>query len=455
MTDFFTSLAAFLVAIGILVAAHEWGHYIVARLLGVKVLRFSIGFGRPIWKRLAGPDQTEYCLSAIPVGGYVKLLDERDCEIEPAEQHRTFNHQPISARIAILLAGPVLNILFAILAYWFMFVIGVPGTKPVIGEVTEASIADTAGLVSGDEIVRVGDSSVETWEGAILSLLDEMLAKGDVVVRVRDDTGSERNALLAIAGKVSELTEPGQLFPGLGITPWSPVLLPIIDELTADGPADRAGLRPGDRVVEAEGVTMETWPDWVEFVRTRPATRIEVVILRGGDLIELPLDIGIVEAEDGTIGRIGASVEVPEGLYDSMRANQRYGIGVALKEAVSKTWEMSAITVRMITRMVTGDVSVKNISGPINIAQFAGYSASVGLAPFLSFLAIVSISLGILNLLPIPMLDGGQILYQLFEAVKGSPLSERAQILGQQVGILFLLLLMSFAVYNDLSRIFG
>jgi len=455
MTGFLTSAVSFIVAIAILVAVHEWGHYIVARMVGVKVLRFSIGFGRVLWSTRSGRDRTEFCVSAIPIGGYVKLLDERDCAVPLAEQHRAMNRQSGPAKVAILAAGPGLNFLFAIVAYWCMFVMGVPGAKPIIGDVEDGSIAATAGLVNGDEVVRVGDRPVGTWEGAILAMLNEMLADGDIPLVVRGADSGERSIVLRSAGRESELTEPGQLFKGLGFGPWSPQLPPVIDAITPGGSAERAGMHSGDLVLEADGQGVDSWPDWVDFVRARPNEAVRVTVLRDGVELTLDMRIGESDADGETIGRIGASVLVPEGLLESLRAEQRYGLTEAFVRAVAKTWEMTALTVRMIFSMVAGDVSVKNISGPINIAQYAGVSASIGLTQFLSFLAIVSISLGILNLLPIPMLDGGQIFYQLVEGVKGSPLSERAQLIGQQMGIAFLLLLMSFAFYNDLSRIFG
>jgi regulator of sigma E protease len=455
MVEFLISLIAFVVAIAILVAVHEWGHFIVARGLGIKVLRFSIGFGRPILTKKSGPDQTEYCLSAIPVGGYVKLLDERDCEVSVAEQDRAFNRQPIASRIAVLLAGPLLNIIFAILAYWCMFMMGVPGSKPVVGEVMPESIAASAGMLAGDQIVRVGDRSVGTWEGTVLAILDELLAEGNIALEVSREDGSGSPILLETAGFETALTEPGQLFDVLGLSPWLPVLPPVIGELVAGGTAKKAGMQAGDRVIEADGQVMDSWIGWVEFVRERPDASVRVTVLRKDIPVELDLAIGSVDSEEGVIGRIGASVDMPEDMYEDMRAYQRFGPVVALGAATAKTWEMSALTVRMVSRMLTGDVSVKNISGPINIAQYAGYSARIGFQPFLNFLAIVSISLGILNLLPIPMLDGGQVVYQLAEAVKGSPVSERAQLFGQQMGILFLLVLMSFAFYNDLARIFS
>ena len=453
--NFLLSAAAFLVAIGILVAVHEYGHFIAARLLGVRVLRFSVGFGRPVWLRRAGPDRTEYCLSAIPFGGYVKLLDERDCPVTLAEQHRAFNRQSIPARTIILAAGPVMNFIFAIAAYWGMFIIGVPGMRPLIGNVAPASIAARAGLASRDEIVGVGGRPTATWEGAVVAILDELLDSGRISLTVRGQNGRERGVTLDTTGRESSLTEPGQLFVGLGIQPWAPELPPVLGAVLPGGTAERAGLKPGDRILSADGAAIDSWPAWVEFVRKRPDKTIEAMVERGGSRVRVEISIERVETADGVIGQIGAKPHVPDGFFEEMSAVERYPVTAALGASLHRTWEMASLTVRMVMRMITGDVSVKNISGPINIAQYAGYSASVGLSPFLSFLAVVSISLGILNLLPVPMLDGGQIAYQLAEAAKGSPLSERAQLIGQQIGIFLLLMLMSFAFYNDISRLLG
>ena len=455
MDGFLISVLSFILAIAILVAVHEWGHYIVARMAGVKVLRFSIGFGRPLWTRKYGQDQTEFCISAIPIGGYVKLLDERDCAVTLTEQGRAFNRQSIPVKTAVLAAGPLLNFLFAIVAYWCMYMAGVPGLKPVIGEVEPETVAARAGLRAGDAIRAVGGRDVATWEGAVLEILGQMLDEGTIELAVSGEDQSKRLVVMSVAGRETELTEPGQLFVGLGIAPWSPVVPAIIDQLTPGGPAQRAGLKTGDEVVAADDETIASWTEWVHFIRERPEQRITATIVRDGREQRLEILTGAAEENGKTIGRIGASVLIEDDLMASMRAEQRYGPVAALPVAVAKTWNMTTLTVRMIASMVTGGVSVKNISGPINIAQFAGQSVSVGPIAFLGFLAIVSISLGILNLLPIPMLDGGQIAYQLVEAMKGSPLSERAQMFGQQMGILFLLLLMSFAFYNDLTRIFG
>ena len=472
MIDVLSSILAFIVAIGVLVSVHEYGHFWVARRLGFKVLRFSVGFGSPLlrWRgrpirypvagsvdgatqELEGP---EYWLSSIPLGGYIKLLDEREGPVPEDERHLAFNRRPISHRIAVLVAGPGFNFLFAIFAYWVMFVSGVPGTKAIVGSVTPGSVAAQAGLMSDDEILTVGDREAQTWDTAVLAILDELLRDGLINLTVQDAAGTFRSLEIDVRGREAELTEPEALWTGLGFSP-GPLLPPVMDEITLDGAADQAGLRSGDRVVSAGEEPIVSWLRWVEYIRERPGETVSVVIERDGVERTVELTIGQVEEAGQAIGRIGAGVdaELAQGLYDRARMEQRFGLVEALPKGVMKTWEMSALTIRMLARMVVGDVSVRNISGPINIASYAGDSARAGFTTFLSFLAIVSISLGILNLLPVPLLDGGQIVYQLAELMKGSPLSERTMIIGQQVGMLLLMVLMSFAFYNDLSRMFG
>ena len=455
MSTVLTSIFAFVLAIGILVAVHEYGHYLIARLIGVKVLRFSIGFGRPIWLRRWGTDQTEYCVSAVPLGGYVKLLDEREGNVDTVDLPRAFNRQPIPKRIAVLVAGPMMNFVFAVFAYWAMFVIGVPGAQPIIGDVTEASIAANAGLAEGDRIVQVGEQPVATWEGAILAILDSILADGDMPMQVVDRQDDRRTVRLDVQGKMTELTEPGKMFSGLGITPWAPPWFPLVMDVQAGSPAETAGLLPGDLILRLDGDPVHNGADWVRLVQSKPDQTVQLVVERGGAELQLTVGLASKLSEGNPVGWIGTTTTVPPGVLDRYRADQRYSFGESFGVALKRTWSMSALTVRMVGRMITGEVSAKNISGPINIAQYAGYSASGGLVSFLSFLAIVSISLGILNLLPIPMLDGGQVVYQVLEAFKGSPLSERAQLIGQQIGIAILVVLMSFAFYNDLARIFN
>jgi regulator of sigma E protease len=452
------SVVWFIVAISVLVAAHEFGHFWVARRLGFKVLRFSIGFGRPlaVW-RSRHPDGTEYWLSMIPLGGYVKMLDERETPVPAADAGRAFNQRPIPHRIAVLLAGPAFNFLFAIVAYWLMFTSGVPGLKSVIGAVQPDSVAAHAGIIAGDEVTAVGGRPTATWENATLRIFDELLADARIDLTVRDPDGRTRNVQLDVRGREAELTAPGALYTGLGVLP-GPVLPAVIDSVTPDSPAAAAGLEAGDEVVAIGDKPINSWEQWVNYIKQRPGETVDITARRAGRNLTFSVTIGTAQEGGKTIGRIGASrpSTVPPGLIDSLRAEQRYGVFESLPRGVEMTWQVSALTVRMMVRMVVGDVSLKNMSGPLAIADYAGQSAKEGLATFLSLLAGLSISLGILNLLPIPILDGGQVVYQIAEWLKGSPLSERALILGQQIGVFFLIMLMSLAFYNDLSsRIFG
>lgn len=452
--SFLIALASFIVALGILVTVHEFGHFWVARRSGVQVLRFSVGFGRPLWSR-TGRDGTEYMVAMIPLGGYVKMLDERDPTMPAsADVARSFNRAPPLRKIAITLAGPAANFLFAIVAYWVMFVIGIPGLAPVVGEVVPESPAAVAGIEPGDRIVRVGGAETPTWEAALLGLLDSVIAGSPFPVVVEGADGYAREHVVD-AGAPRPLTEPGALLPGIGIAPWRPRVPAVLGEIEAGSAAAAAGLRAGDRVLAVDGEAVADWEALVGHIRARPDVLAQFTVERDGGQVEVAVAVGSVEAGGAAVGRIGAGVAVPADLYDGVRSELRYGPFAALPRAVQRTLDMSVLTVKMLGRMVMGDVSVKNISGPINIAQYAGYSASVGLVPFLAFLAIVSISLGIINLLPIPILDGGHLVYHLVELVKGRPVSENTEIIGQRIGLGMLAMLMGFAFYNDLARIFG
>ncbi|HSC06397.1 MAG TPA: RIP metalloprotease RseP [Steroidobacteraceae bacterium] len=444
MTPVIVSILAFVIAISVLVAVHEFGHFWVARKLGFKVLRFSIGFGRPLWKRVAA-DSTEYVIAAIPLGGYVKLLDEREGPVAAHELERSFTRRPVWQRLLVLGAGPTFNFIFAILAYWALFMWGVPQTQPVIGNVTADSYSARAGLRSGDVILRVGEERTPDPKAVIFALLEDLLDDGSTQLTVRSADGRERQLPLTIAGEAERhsLTEPGALLTGLGFDFTPPPVPPIVDRAIADGPAAQAGIEAGDRILAVEGTPMPTGSALVDYVKARPGERVVLTVRRDGSERTVPVTIRAEQQDGATIGRIGVELRRVE--------LQRLGPFAALGRAGAETWEMSHLTVTMLWNMVMGRVSVKNISGPINIAAFAGETARVGLRPFLTFLAIVSISLGVLNLLPIPILDGGQMVFQVIEWVKGSPLSERAQALGQQVGIALLLLLMSLAFYNDIS----
>jgi len=450
MGNALTSLAAFIVAISVLVAIHEFGHYIVGRWAGMKVLRFSIGFGKPIWSWALGADRTEYCIAAIPLGGYVRFLDGREGPVEPEDEGRAFNHRPVSARVAVLLAGPLFNFLFAIFAYWVLFVSGIPTLQPAVGVVTPDSYASRAGLEFGDKIVAVGDVETADWESTLVNIFDQMVAGGRVPLTLENADGRQRRATIMVGEDSSRLTEPNMLFEGLGFDPWQPPA--VIGELTEGGAAAGAGLAIGDHIVSIDGEQIRNNSDLIAVVSARPHQQVSVEYLRNGQTQVLELVIG-EQIVDGEIrGLLGVRSSGDISAYYYLR---QFGPVEAVAHATQRTWTSTLFTLRMLGRMVTGDVSIKNISGPINIAQFAGDSAQRGFNEFLAFMALISISLGVLNLLPVPVLDGGQIVYQTIELAKGSPLSERSQIIGQQFGILALILLMSFAFYNDIARILG
>ncbi len=449
MASALTNLLAFAAAISILVAVHEFGHYIVGRWTGMKVLRFSVGFGKPLWSKIAGKDQTEYCVAAIPLGGYVRFLDSREGPIDPEDEGRAFDQRPIAARIAVLMAGPAFNFLFAILAYWMLFAGGVVALQPAIGDVIPGSYAERAGLEFGDKIIAVGDVEAKDWESTLVAILETMVATGRVPLTLESADGWQRSATIDVGDDATRLTEPGLLFDGLGFSVWQPPA--VIGELSAGGAAALAGLEVNDRIVAIDGEPTRSISELISVVAARANQRVDVDYIRDDYAASVELLLGEQEVDGEKRGLLGITMsQNPDYYY-----KRSFTPFESFAEAAGKTWTSTLFTVRMLGRMVTGDVSMKNISGPINIAQFAGESAQRGVSYFLSFLAVVSISLGVLNLLPIPILDGGQIVYQFVEMVKGSPMTERAQVLGQQVGIFALLLLMSFAFYNDIARILG
>jgi regulator of sigma E protease len=446
------NILAFIVVVGVLVTFHEFGHFWVARRLGVKVLRFSVGFGKPLWKTFAGKDKTEYVIAAIPLGGYVKMLDEREGEVSREELDRAFNRQPVSKRFAIVIAGPVFNFILAILAYWLMFIIGVAGIKPVIGAVTPDTIAAQAGLQRGDQILAVNAKRTPTWEIASISLLNEVLQGTLVRLEVQDSRGNRRNIPLNLEN-TRELLAEGDLLGKLGITPWRPVIQPVIGELIEGGAGERGGLLPGDRITLADGIPMTDWKDWVEFVRARPDQVISLELERNNKSVTLELKTDSRMEGGMIIGRIGAYPHIDKEANETMRVMVRYGPMDSFAQALMKTWNISVLTLRVLWKLITGEASLKNISGPVTIAEFAGVSALIGLSAFFGALAIFSISIGILNLLPIPVLDGGHLLYYVIELIKGSPVSETIEAVGQRVGIAMLAGLMALAIYNDFARL--
>lgn len=447
-----TSILAFIVAIGLLVTVHEFGHFIVARMAGVKVLRFSIGFGPALFRW--GRRETEYVIAAFPLGGYVKMLDEREGDVAASERHQAFNAQSIPRRLAIVLAGPAFNFLFAILAYWAVFIAGVPGLQPLVGEVEPSSIAAQAGFETEDRIVAVNGRRTPTWNAAAIALLEAVL-EGDVTrVTVARPSGVEEELSFRIRNGRA-LTEPGALLPGLGLSEWMPPMAPEIGSVQAGSPAERAGLRTGDQILASDGQVIERVGEWIEQIRARPGKTFPLRVKRGDRVFAVEITPDAIEDSGRIVGRIGAEVGMARELQERLFALERYGPLESLWRGVMQTGDISLLTLRVLGRMLTGDVSLKNLSGPINIADYAGRSASYGVVSFLMFLAIVSISLGILNLLPVPVLDGGHVVFLGWEAISGAPPSPAAEAIAQRVGILLLAMLMSLAFYNDIIRVFG
>jgi len=447
----------FIVAVSLLVTVHEFGHYWVARRLGFKVLRFSVGFGKPIFSKVAGPDRTEYVVASIPLGGYVKMLDEREGPVPSADLARSFTRKPPWQRILVLLAGPAFNILFAIVVLWGMFWWeGASETKPIVGDVTLGSVAAKAGLRSGDEIESVNGAPVVGQRDVVFDLLDAMSSGGVARLSVSRN-GSLRDATLEVPDGAQrvKLTEPSELFRGLGFEFWLPPAPAILGNVIPQGPADHAGLKSGDRIVAIQGTPVKDFRDIVTQIGSRPGETLEITYRRGGSDHTASVTVASEPAEDGKrIGRIKV-MQPPVTLPDRVLLHTDFTLWGALERASSEAWNMTMMQGRLVARMVTGHVSVKNLSGPLSIAEYAGESAEAGTESFLEFLVLISLSLGFLNMLPIPILDGGQIVFQAVEWLKGSPLSERAQAFGQQVGIALLILLMGVALFNDIARQFS
>jgi regulator of sigma E protease len=445
----------FVVAVSLLVTVHEFGHYWVARRLGFKVLRFSVGFGRPLISRVAGADRTEYVVAAIPLGGYVKLLDEREGPVLPAELQRSFTRKPPWQRIVVLLAGPAFNIVFAILVLWGMFwAKGITELKPVVGDVLQNSVAAHGGLRSGDQIISINGADVVGQRDVMFDLLDAVSSRGEASLLVRGKDGATRSANLNVPDRDERvrLTEPAALLRGLGFEFWLPPLPAVLGDVTADGPAAHAGLKTGDQITAINGEPVSDFREIVTRVNARPGETLAFTYRRGGVERTIRIPVASDKVGDKVLGRI--HVAQPTGIRypDSMILQIKLSPGAALARAAGEAWSMTALQGRLFWRMVLGQFSMKNLNGPLSIAEYAGDSAEAGVASFLSFLVLISLSLGFLNLLPIPILDGGQIVFQLVEWLKGSPLSERAQAFGQQVGIALLILLMGVALFNDIAR---
>jgi regulator of sigma E protease len=445
------SVLSLIITLGILVTVHEFGHFWVARRCGVKVLRFSVGFGKPLfsWRDRLG---TEYAVAAIPLGGYVKMLDEREGPVATEDLHQAFSQKSVYQRIAIAAAGPIANFLFAIAAYWLMFVIGFSAVVPKIGAVEEDSAADVAGMQVGDVLVTVDGRDVHGWRDAIMSLVGRIGESGDIAISAASESGQVQRYDLQVNRWLAD-QEQDDLIGSLGISPYRPPVSPIFSVVQSGSAAEKAGILVGDEVVAVEGRQVSEWFAFVDSVKASPGKILNVTVVRGGREVDLELLPDGVADENGVVyGKIGvgvASFKYPDELIRKVS----YGPLRSVSEAVSQTWDDTWMTFGAIKKMVVGLVSLDNLSGPITIARVANQSISSGFEEFLRFLAILSVSLGVLNLLPIPILDGGHILFYLVEAVRGKALSEQSQVIGFKIGLSLVVMMMAIAFYNDIMRL--
>ena len=447
------TLLIFVVTISVLVVVHEMGHYLVARLCGVKVLRFSVGFGKVLYgKRFMG-GETEWVVSAIPLGGYIKMLDEREGEVATHELHLAFNRKPVLQRMAIVVAGPAANLLLAILLFWALFAYGVPGLKPVLGEVLPKTPAAVAHFKAEETIVSIDKQVIQTWEQMSWTLLDLALGGAtEAHIETRTTQGEWAQRVLNL-----QTLSPNDLDQDflqlLGLQPHQPTIYPVIGKVMEGGVAQQAGLLSDDLILRADDQIVETWKDWVEIVRSHPGQLLRLEVERRGVLLAISITPAAIREAGEVVGKIGAAPYIDQHELDALLTQVRYDLPIALEYAIQKTWKTARVSLKMIGKMLRGDMSLKKLSGPIAIADYAGQSAQMGVITYLGFLALISISLGVLNLLPIPLLDGGHLLYYTVELIKGSPLSEQAWRVGQGVGIALLVTVMGIALVNDIGRL--
>lgn len=452
MSNFLFYAAAFALVLGVLIIAHEFGHYLVARCAGVKVLRFSVGFGRVFWSKRIGRDGTEWAIGLFPLGGYVKMLDEREGAVAPEELHRSFNRQSVWRRMAIVAAGPLANLLLAIVVYWGLFMQGTEEPRPILAAPSLASPAAAAGFENGERVLKVGGELVQTWQEmrwVILRRAVDLEAIDFEVINPRSEIAVRRLDLSSVRAGAWE----GDALEKLGINFFRPRIPAVIGKVSAESPAAVAGLSPGDEILQIDGVPVAAWTDVVRRVRAAPGISLEFEVRRDAQRLLLIVTPAQVEDQGIAIGRIGAVVKDPGFSRNELMITVRYGPFAALGKAVDETWDKSVFSLTMMGKMIVGEISWRNISGPVTIADYAGQSAKLGIGYYLKFLALVSISLAVLNLLPIPILDGGHLLYYVLEIIKRGPLSERSMEIGQQIGLALMLMLMACAFYNDINRL--
>lgn len=448
-----STLAAFIIALGVLITFHEFGHYLVARWSGVKVLRFSVGFGRPLFSKRWGKDQTEWVIAAIPLGGYVKMLDEREGKVIPEDLPRSFNQQPVSRRFAIVAAGPLANFLLAILLYWVIFILGVSGIKPILGPVVPATPAAFASFEAGETIVEIDNEPVASWQEMHWKLLTLALDKSpEVKVKTVNQKGETAQRYLDLSN-VSADELDSDFIGKIGLHVYQPLIKPVIAQVIDGEAGYRAGLKEGDEIYAVNGEEIVDWKELVEVIRSSPDQPVKMEILRDNDFILITVTPDVATEKGKKIGKVGIAPDVNYAELENLLVTVSYPAGIAIVKAVDKTWETTVLTFQMLGKMIVGDVSWKNISGPISIADYAGQTAQMGFVAYIGFLALISISLAVLNLLPIPVLDGGHLMYYLIEIIRGTPLSEKAMMIGQQIGMAMLFTLIIFAIYNDIHRL--
>lgn len=448
-------LGAFVLALGVLITVHELGHYAVARWCNVKILRFSVGFGRPLWLRRWGKDQTEWAVSVFPLGGYVKMLDEREGEVAPEDAHRAFNRQSVGRRSLIVVAGPLANLMLAVLLYWFLFMQGVEEPRPILASPPVGTVAAMTKVGAGETARKVSGVPVNTWSEFRWEVLQRALNREVIALETSDTQGGiaiHRLDTTHLSGDALE----GDIMQPLGLRLMRPDLPAVLGNVQADSPAEAAGLLPGDRVTALDDQPVSAWHELAQGISGAGAREIKLAVTRGEQQLAFrvkPELMAPAEGETKPRARIGIAVrDVPE-LRRNAWITVSYGPVESMRRAFTQTWETSVLSLRMMGRMLMGELSLKNISGPVTIADYAGQSARMGFEHYLRFLALISISLGVLNLLPIPVLDGGHLMYYLAEVIKGGPLSERIMEIGQQVGLTLLALLMALAFYNDINRL--
>ncbi|WP_027274251.1 sigma E protease regulator RseP [Leminorella grimontii] len=447
------TIVVFIIALGLLVTVHEFGHFWVARRCGVKVIRFSIGFGKALWRR-TDKKGTEFVIAAIPLGGYVKMLDERAEEVEPHLRSQAFNNKTVGQRAAIIAAGPLANFLFAVFAYWLVFIIGVPTLRPVIGDITPQSIAAKANISAGMELKSVAGIETPDWSAVRMALLGQIGDKQIEVTVAPFGSSVEQKKTLDISNWAFD-PEKESPIQTLGFMPKMPQVEPVLDVVQPDSAAQRAGLKQGDRLLKVNGKDVGQWQDFVKLWQSSPGQPIELVVSRAGENQTIVMTPDVKTLDDGSkIGFAGISPKVIP-LPEEYQITRQYNVFSAVYQAASETWQLTKLTAKMIVKLITGDVKLKNLSGPISIAQGAGVAASYGLVYYLMFLAIISVNLGIINLFPLPVLDGGHLAFLAVEKVTGKPVSEQVQDYSYRVGAILLVLLMGLALFNDFSRFYG